>query len=76
MAAARKVSPATIMTLLPSARNLAASLPMVVVLPEPLTPATRMMNGLAVTSSGFATGASTFSISAGERRLHLVERDA
>jgi hypothetical protein len=37
---------------------------MVVVLPEPLTPATRMMNGLAVTSSGFATGARTFSISA------------
>ena len=29
----------------PSARNFAASLPMVVVLPEPLTPATRMTNG-------------------------------
>ena len=33
MAAARKVSPAASMTLRPSARNLAASLPMVVVLP-------------------------------------------
>src|SRR5450755_3151708 len=63
MAAARKVSPATIITVLPSARNFAASLPMVVVLPEPLTPATRIMNGLAVTSSGLATGPSTFSIS-------------
>src|ERR1019366_4581345 len=57
MAAARNVSPATIMTLLPSERNLAASLPIVVVLPEPLTPATRMMKGLAVTSSGLADGA-------------------
>ncbi len=47
MAAARKVSPATSITLLPSARNLAASLPIVVVLPEPLTPATRMTNGRA-----------------------------
>ena len=36
---------------------------MVVVLPEPLTPATRTMKGRAVISSGFATGASTFSIS-------------
>ena len=36
---------------------------MVVVLPEPLTPATRMMKGRAVISSGLATGASTFSIS-------------
>src|ERR1019366_422385 len=64
MAAARKVSPATSMTLLPSARNFDASLPMVVGLPEPLTPATRMTNGFAVTSSGFATRASTFSIAA------------
>ncbi len=32
---------------LPSARSLAASLPMVVVLPEPLTPDTRMTNGVA-----------------------------
>ena len=36
---------------------------MVVVLPEPLTPTTRMTNGRAVISSGLATGASTFSIS-------------
>ena len=36
---------------------------MVVVLPEPLTPATRMTNGRAVISSGLATAASTFSIS-------------
>ena len=36
---------------------------MVVVLPEPLTPATRMTNGRAVISSGLATPAMTFSIS-------------
>ena len=38
---------------------------MVVVLPEPLTPTTRMTNGLfaASISSGLATGASTFSTS-------------
>ena len=64
MAAARKVSPATSITDLPSARKRAASLPMVVVLPEPLTPAMRMTNGRVVISSGLATGASTFSISA------------
>ena len=38
---------------------------MVVVLPEPLTPTTRMTNGFAPSiASGLATGASTFSISA------------
>ena len=39
---------------------------MVVVLPEPLTPTTRMTNGFAPASivSGFATGPSTFSTSA------------
>ncbi len=38
---------------------------MVVVLPEPLTPTTRITNGFAPsTASGFATGASTFSTSA------------
>ena len=38
---------------------------MVVVLPEPLTPTTRITNGAfaASTASGFATGASTFSTS-------------
>ena len=66
IAAARKVSPAASITLRPSARNFAASLPMVVVLPEPLTPTTRMTNGFRAPSmtSGFATGASTFSTSA------------
>ena len=65
IAAARNVSPAAIMILRPSALNFAASLPMVVVLPEPLTPTTRMTNGFcaASISSGFATGASTFSTS-------------
>ena len=42
MAAARNVSPAASITLLPSAESFAASLPMVVVLPEPFTPTTRM----------------------------------
>ena len=45
IAAARKVSPAASITLRPSADSFAASLPMVVVLPEPLTPTTRMTNG-------------------------------
>ena len=66
MAAARNVSPAASITLRPSARNFAASLPMVVVLPEPLTPTTRMTNGFVAASiaSGCATGARTFSTSA------------
>ncbi len=65
IAAARKVSPAASITLRPSAASLAASLPMVVVLPEPLTPTTRITNGFCAASitSGFATGASTFSTS-------------
>ena len=65
IAAARKVSPAASITLRPSAESRAASLPMVVVLPEPLTPTTRMTNGFcaASISSGFATGARTFSTS-------------
>src|ERR1700694_5872192 len=65
IAAARKVSPAASITLRPSALNLAASLPMVVVLPEPLTPTTRITNGFCTSSiaRGFATGARTFSTS-------------
>ena len=39
-AAARKVSPAAITTFFPAARNWLASLPIVVVLPEPFTPTT------------------------------------
>ena len=71
MAAARNVSPAASMTERPSARNFAASLPMVVVLPEPLTPATRMTNGFFAASmtSGCATGASAFSTSAATTAL-------
>ena len=45
MAAARKVSPAASSTLLPSLAQRRASLPMVVVLPEPFTPITRITNG-------------------------------
>jgi hypothetical protein len=42
----------------------AASLPMVVVLPEPLTPTTRMTNGFCgIDLQRLATGASTFSTS-------------
>ena len=48
-----------------SARNLAASLPMVVVFPDPLTPTTSMTKGFASPiPSGLATGVSTFSTSA------------
>ena len=65
MAAARNVSPAASMTERPSAWSLAASLPMVVVLPEPLTPTTSTTKGFSPsTLSGFATGARTFSTSA------------
>ena len=69
IAAARNVSPAASRTALPSALNLAASLPMVVVLPEPLTPMTRITNGRFVGSitSGRATGF--------ERTLDLVRQD-
>ena len=44
---------------------------MVVVLPEPLTPTTRMTNGFFAASmtSGCATGASTFSTSAATTAL-------
>ena len=42
IAAARNVSPAASITERPSARSFAASLPMVVVLPEPFTPTIRM----------------------------------
>ena len=58
IAAARKVSPAASMTLRPSSARRRASLPMVVVLPEPLTPTTRMVKGLQAGSmtSGRAHG--------------------
>src|ERR1700689_4418440 len=71
IAAARNVSPAASSTALPSALNLAASLPMVVVLPEPLTPTTRITNGRLFGSitSWRATGASDPSISAARIRL-------
>ena len=63
-AAARNVSPAASITLRPSARNLAASLPMVVVLPEPLTPTTRMTNGFRAPSIDERLG---------DRRQHLLD---
>ncbi len=46
IAAARKVSPAASMTFSPAPDSFAASLPIVVVLPVPLTPTTRMTCGL------------------------------
>src|SRR5690606_19091578 len=46
-AAARKVSPAASISERPSSLNRRASLPMVVVLPTPLTPTVRITNGLA-----------------------------
>ena len=55
MAAARNVSPAASTTFAPCSVSRLASLPMVVVLPVPLTPATRMTNGFFAASmaSGF-----------------------
>ena len=77
IAAARKVSPAASTTDLPSARSLAASLPMVVVLPVPLTPTTSTTCGFSAGSmaSGMATGASTFVDLVGEHLLDLVLAD-
>ena len=49
-AAARNVSPAQSSTFLPSAFRRLASLPMVVVLPTPLTPMTRMTLGCVLRS--------------------------
>ena len=64
MAAARNVSPAAIMTLRPSPRMRAASLPIVVVLPVPFTPTTSTTNGLAaVRSRARSAGAKTPAIS-------------
>ena len=65
MAAARNVSPAASITLRPSPENFDASLPIVVVLPEPLTPTIRITNGFlsASITNGFATADSTFSTS-------------
>ena len=45
-AAARKVSPAASITLCPCALNRCANLPIVVVLPAPLTPTTKITKGL------------------------------
>ena len=76
MAAARKVSPAASMTLRPSARNFAASLPMVVVLPEPLTPTTRMTKGLAaLDDKRLRHGREHLLDLGGQHGLHLVGRD-
>ncbi|SON96720.1 hypothetical protein XFF6990_390030 [Xanthomonas citri pv. fuscans] len=59
-AAARKVSPAASIRLLPSSLKRLASLPMVVVLPTPLTPTVSTTNGLSERSitSGLETGCS------------------
>ena len=64
-AAARNVSPAASMTERPSSRYLAVSFAIVVVLPDPFTPMTRMTNGFAAASitSGCATFASDVSTS-------------
>ena len=76
IAAARNVSPAASITARPSARSFAASLPMVVVLPEPLTPTTRMTNGLAPSiASGLRHRRQDLLDLGGEHRLHLVRRD-
>ena len=58
MAAARKVSAAQRRTVRPLGVNIAASLPVVVVLPVPLTPTSRMTSGGA---AGWVTGVSTSS---------------
>ena len=76
-AAARNVSPAASITLRPSARNFEASLPIVVVLPEPLTPMTRMTNGFCAASitSGFATADEHLLDLGRDHGLHLVGGD-
>ncbi len=49
---------------------------MVVVLPEPLTPATRMTNGRVVNSSGLATGLEHLLDLGRQHGLYFVGRDA
>ncbi len=61
---------------LPSARNLAASLPMVVVLPEPLTPDTRMTNGVRGDFERLRHRRQHLLDFAGEQRPHFFGRDA
>ena len=70
-AAARKVSPAANITEWPSWRHWLASLAMVVVLPEPLTPQTKTTKGRCRKSmaSGRATGSSMKAISSASRVL-------
>jgi hypothetical protein len=64
MAAARKVSAAAIITLLPEALRDAASLPVLVVFPEPLTPSMRITVGFASRSSGAGAAESVSSTKA------------
>ena len=71
------MSPAASVTLSPSAANWAASLPIVVVLPEPLTPTTSITNGFLVASIGERPGDGLERALdlRGEHRLHLVGLD-
>ena len=77
IAAARNVSPAASITFSPPAVSLAASLPMVVVLPVPLTPTTRMTCGLCdrSSSSGSATGRQHLLDLCGHDGAHFGVRD-
>ena len=71
-AAARKVSPAASSTDRPCAWYSLASLPMVVVLPAPLTPASIRMKGLCgVTSSGACSGVSRSTSACFQRVLQV-----
>src|SRR5450756_114901 len=77
-AAARKVSPATMSGVFPISLSRQAILPMVVVLPVPLTPTTRITVGCAVTSilcdSGSSGPVSYTHLRAHETRHDLVCR--
>ncbi len=76
-AAARNVSPATSTARRPCSRYCCASLPIVVVLPVPLTPTISTTCGFSArfSSNGLATGSRILAISAGERLLHLLVGD-
>ena len=70
-AAARKVSAAASSTFWPASARWRVSLPMLVVLPAPLTPTTMITVGTASpTRSGCCSGASSSATASGQQRLH------
>ena len=75
-AAARNVSPAASRTFLPSAASREASLPMVVVLPLPLTPMISRTNGRADAKSMGGAGSDSISVARRRKNAHTASGSA